>query len=144
MMSLAEAKQLTFARPIDVENIAKEALGLSEMTPLVRKHIQELVMNYGLSYTEIIKSIIWYIEVRKEKPDPAYGLAFIRNLYPLIKEYYHNEELRLTRRKKEIAAALNEDLNAKFIKVKTPRTRRKQPQLIDISQIDVEGEDDND
>lgn len=142
-MSLAEAKQLSFAKLVDVENIAKEALGLSEMTPLVKKHIQELIMN-GLSYTDIIRSIVWYIEVRKEKPDPAYGLAFIRNLYPLIKEYYHSEELRLARRKKEIAAALNEDLNAKFIKVKRPRVRRKQPQLIDISQIDVEGEDDND
>ena len=125
----------------ELEELICDVMGISSITPLIRKHISSYVLIDNMTYKEIARCVVWYTEVFKGKCEPVYGLSFVPSVKERAAKYFRQLELD-QQAQKEQAKKLVECQESNIIfNIKSLQHKRRQPKQLDISEIDVEGDD---
>ena len=133
------AKDNTFKRT-DLEQMICEVMGLSTITPMISKQINRFILDYDMSFKEIARCVVWYVEVFGGELNPVYGIGIIPNIREKAAAYF--KQLELDQQKQAIEAQKiveYQDNNIIFNIKSLKHNKRKQKQL-DINDINVEGD----
>lgn len=137
------AKDNTFKRT-DLEQMICEVMGLSTITPMISKQINRFILDYDMSFKEIARCVVWYVEVFGGELNPVYGIGIIPNIREKAAAYFKQLELDQQRQAEQARKVIEiQDNNIIFNVNNVPR-RKREPKKLDISEINVEGEDEDD
>jgi len=124
----------------DLEKLICEVMGIQSITPTIRKHINSYVLIDNMTYKEIARCIVWYTEVFKGKCEPIYGLSFIPSVKDRAAKYFKQLELDQQAQKEQAKKLVEYQENNIIFNIKSLQHKKRQPKQLDISEIDVEGE----
>lgn len=145
MVAQNETNQTPVWTKTKVEELICEVMGLEHITPLISSQLYKFTTEYKMTYKEIARCIVWYVEVEKKKFDKAYyGIGLIPNIREQANQYYEKQkqiqlekeriQAEKEREAKEIAAAQDDTIifNINYIKKKPRKVK-----FFNIADIDV-------
>lgn len=128
----------------DLEQLICEVMGLKSITSSLNNQINRLCLQDDLSFKDIARTIIWYVEVAKKEVNPIYGISFVPNVFPQAAEYFRQLKLDQQRKEEEAKKIVkNQDNNIIFHIKSRPHVKRK-PKHFNIEEINVQGEESDD
>ena len=66
-------------------------LQIQVLNATITKQIKTFRENFDLTYSGILSTLKWWIEIKKEKmEDKNYGIAIVPYIYDQAKDYYYN------------------------------------------------------
>lgn len=121
-----------------LEDFIKKELDIPNVTPMIKSQIVKFKKS-GLSFKDIGRSIFYYVEVLKRKPDreeiKKYGIGIVPNIVDEANEYFEEKKRQETfyrqqgRRLKDIKRIKRKKIKAK------PQREPKPKGLIDIENL---------
>ena len=128
----------------ELEQLIKELMGVQSIPPNFNKQINKFVLENDMTLKEIARCIDWYAEVRQCKIDPLYGLWFVPNVREQAAQYFKQLELDQQRQAEQARKVIEIQDNNIIFNVNSVPRRKREPKKLDISEINVEGEDEDD
>lgn len=125
----------------DLEALILELMGLKTITPIVTKQINRFCLDYNYTFKEIARALVWYTEVAGSNLLPQYGIAVVPNVHEKAEEYFKQLELDQQRQLAEAEKIVKYQDNNIIFNIKSLKHHARQPKQLDISSIDVEGDD---
>lgn len=125
----------------DLDLYIKEIFGVAAITPLINKQINRFVLNSGMTFKQIARSICWYIEVDKNEIGPSsvkYGIWFVPNVFEFAEKYFNDLAAEKLRQEREAIKMVQYDKNKIIFNAIGLKHERKLPPLIDIAAINIE------
>lgn len=128
----------------ELEKMVCEVMGISSITPTIKRQISNFVLIDNMTYKEIARCICWYQEVFKGKMEPIYGLSFVPSVKDRAAEYFRQLEIRAKAAEREAKKVVEYQENNIVFNIHSLEHKKRQPKQYDISEIDVEEKIDND
>ena len=124
-----------------LQNIIKDLFNISEVTPMIQKQIQKLVLKGGMSFKEICQCLVYIDEVkmpnqsRVEKWNTIYGISKVLNVREESGRYFAQLKRQYESQKTEAQRVADEMENRREIKISWLKpiktiTRHKNPETI--------------
>ena len=93
-----------------------------------------------MSFKEIARCIVWYVEVFGGTIHPVYGLGIIPNIRETAAAYFKKLELDQQQQAIEAKKIVEYQDNNIIFNIKSLQHKKRKPKQLDINDIDVEGE----
>jgi len=103
---------------------------------MVKSQITRFVTENKLTYKQIARSLVYYLEVKQRPANPDMGIGFVPAVFPDANAYYEREGAKLRQRQAEgnkLRKVYDAPKNIVIVKA-TPR-KRVNKKLIDINEI---------
>ena len=133
------AKDNTFKRT-DLEKMICEVMGLSTITPMISKQINRFILDYDMSFKEIARCVVWYVEVFGGELNPVYGIGIIPNIREKAAAYFKQLELDQQKQAIEEHKIVEYQDNNIIFNIKSLKHHKRKPKQLDINDINVEGD----
>lgn len=133
------AKDNTFKRT-DLEQMICEVMGLSTITPMISKQINRFILDYDMSFKEIARCVVWYVEVFGGELSPVYGIGIIPNIREKAAAYFKQLELDQQKQAIEAQKIVEYQDNNIIFNIKSLKHNKRKPKQLDINDINVEGD----
>ena len=127
-----------------LEELILEVMRLKSITPTIRKQIGNYVLIDNMTYKEIARCIVWYDEVFHGKFEPIYGISFVPSVRDRAAEYFRNLEKQKKAQQEQAKKVAEYQENNIIFNIKSLEHKKRTPKQLDISEINVEGESDDD
>lgn len=122
-----------------LEDLICEVAGVSSITPLVTKHINELTLIYKMSWKEIARCITYFVEVAKGSIKIEYGIKTVcTSVREKAEKYFKQLELDQQKQKGEAAKIVEYQENNILFNIKSLQNKKRQPKQFDIGDINVD------
>lgn len=123
-----------------LEALICEVMGIKTITPMIARQINKYILDYNMTFKEIARCIVWYTEVAQKTFDPLYGIGMVPNVREPAATYFKQLELDQQRQQAEAKKVVEYQDNNIIFNINSLKHKKKQPKQIDISQIDVKGD----
>ena len=133
------AKDNTFKRT-DLEKMICEVMGLSTITPMISKQINRFILDYDMSFKEIARCVVWYVEVFGGELNPVYAIGIIPNIREKAAAYFKQLELDQQKQAIEAQKIVEYQDNNIIFNIKSLKHHKRKPKQLDINDINVEGD----
>ena len=133
------AKDNTFKRT-DLEQMICEVMGLSTITPMISKQINRFILDYDMSFKEIARCVVWYVEVFGGELNPVYGIGIIPNIKEKAAAYFKQLERNQQQQAIEAQKIVEYQDNNIIFNIKSLKHNKRKPKQLDINDINVEGD----
>ena len=133
------AKDNTFKRT-DLEQMICEVMGVSTITPMISKQINRFILDYDMSFKEIARCVVWYVEVFGGELSPVYGIGIIPNIREKAAAYFKQLELDQQKQAIEAQKIVEYQDNNIIFNIKSLKHNKRKPKQLDINDINVEGD----
>ena len=133
------AKDNTFKRT-DLEKMICEVMGLSTITPMISKQINRFILDDDMSFKEIARCVVWYVEVFGGELNPVYGIGIIPNIREKAAAYFKQLELDQQKQAIEAQKIVEYQDNNIIFNIKSLKHNKRKPKQLDINDINVEGD----
>ena len=127
----------------NLEEMICEVMGLDSITPIVSRQINRFILDYDMSFKEIARCIVWYVEVFKGNLNPVYGISFVPNVRQEAAKYFKKLELDQQNQTIEAKKIVEYQDNNIIFNIKSLQHKKRKPRQLDIRDINVKGEDTN-
>jgi len=127
-----------------LEELILEVMHLKSITPTIRKQIGNYVLIDNMTYKDIARCIVWYDEVFHGKFEPIYGISFVPSVKDRAAEYFRNLEKQKKAQQEQAKKVAEYQENNIIFNIKSLEHKKRTPKQLDISEINVEGESDDD
>lgn len=134
------AKDNTFKR-IDLEQMICEVMGLSTITPMISKQINRFILDYDMSFKEIARCVVWYVEVFGGELNPVYGIGIIPNIREKAAAYFKQLELDQQKQAIEAQKIVEYQDNNIIFNIGSLKHKKRQPKQFNIQDVIVEGDE---
>ena len=124
----------------DLEQMICEVMGTNSITPMISKQINKYILEYDMSFKEIARCIVWYVEVFGGEIHPVYGLGIIPNIRETAAAYFKKLELDQQQQAIEAKKIVEYQDNNIIFNIKSLQHKKRKPKQLDINDINVEGE----
>ena len=124
----------------DLLEIIREVMGIETITPMITRQINKFVLQDDMSFKEIARCIVYYVEVKGGVLDTMYGLGIIPNIREQAAKYFKQLELDQQKQLAQAQKIVEYQDNNIIFSIGSLKHKKKQPKQIDISQIDVKGD----
>ena len=122
----------------DLENMICELMGVKEVTPLIQKHISELSVIYKMTWKEIARCLVYYVEVCKGTLKIEYGIkTTCTSVREKAEKYFKQLELDQQTQKGEAAKIVEYQENNIIFHISSLENKKRQPKQLDINDIDI-------
>ncbi len=126
-----------------LEELICELMGVTQVTPLISKHINDLCLIYKMNFKEIARCLVWYVEVAKGKLEIQYGIKSVcTSVREKAEKYFKQLELDQQKQRGEAAKVVEYQENNIIFHISSLTNKKRQPKQLDINDIDVEGDGD--
>ena len=109
-----------------------------------KKQIGNYVLIDNMTYKDIARCIVWYDEVFHGKFEPIYGISFVPSVKDRAAEYFRNLEKEQKAKQEQARKVAEYQENNIIFNIKSLEHKKRTPKQLDISEINVEGESDDD
>ena len=127
-----------------LEELILEVMHLKSITPTIRRQIGNYVLIDNMTYKDIARCIVWYDEVFHGKFEPIYGISFVPSVKDRAAEYFRNLEKQKKAQQEQAKKVAEYQENNIIFNIKSLEHKKRTPKQLDISEINVEGESDDD
>lgn len=124
----------------DLEDLIKDIMGISQITPMIEKHINRCILNYDMSFKEIARCIVYYNEVLGMDVSPVYGITFVLNVREQAAKYFAQLELDRCNKEKEAEKIAEYQENNIIINIKSFKHDKRKPKKFNIEDIKIDEE----
>lgn len=122
----------------DLESLICDLMGVTQITPLITKHINELCLIYHLTWKEIARCLVYYVEVCHGTLKIEYGIkTTCTSVREKAEKYFKQLELDQQKQKGEAAKIVEYQENNIIFHISSLENKKRQPKQLDISDIDV-------
>lgn len=103
---------------------------------MIKSQITRFVTENKLTYKQIARSLVYYLEVKQRPANPDYGIGFVPAVFPDANAYYERQSVILKQRQAQ-GNKLKQvyDTPKNRVKVKATKRKHKNKKLIDITKI---------
>ena len=137
------AKDTTFKRA-DLEQMICEVMGIKSITPMISKQINRYILDYDMSFKEIARCVVWYVEVFGGELNTVYGLGILPNIREQAAAYIKQLELDQQKQAIEAKKVVEYQDNNIIFNIKSLQHKKRKPKQLDINDIDVKGDNKDD
>ena len=127
-----------------LEELILDVMHLKSITPTIRRQIGNYVLIDNMTYKDIARCIVWYDEVFHGKFEPIYGISFVPSVKDRAAEYFRNLEKEQKAKQEQARKVAEYQENNIIFNIKSLEHKKRTPKQLDISEINVEGESDDD
>lgn len=124
----------------DLEKLILEVMGLKTITPMISRQINRFILDYDMSFKEIARCIVWYVEVYGGELTAIYGLGIIPNIREQAASYFQKLELDQRNQAIEAQKIVEYQDNNIIFNIKSLKHNKRKPKQLDVNDIDVKGE----
>jgi hypothetical protein len=122
-----------------LEQLICELVGVKQITPLITKHINELCLQYKMTWKEIARCLTWYVEVAHRTISVEFGIKTIcTSVREKAEQYFKQLELDQQQQRAEAKKVVEYQENNIIFNIKSLKHQKRQPKQYDISDIDVD------
>jgi hypothetical protein len=125
----------------DLFALIKDVMGIKSITPMIQRQVNKFILEYDMTFKEIARCIVYYVEVRGGVLDTMYGLGIIPNIREQAGSYFKQLELDQQKQLAEAQKIVEYQDNNIIFNIKSLKHKKRQPKQINIADIDVEGEE---
>jgi hypothetical protein len=123
---------------LDLEKLEKYIMRLfgdNYINAKIRKQLRDYKKDYGYSYSGMLKSLIYWYEVKDEDIEKAnHGIGIIPYIYDTARQYYYNLYLiKLSNEDRDINDFQQKE---KIIEIFSPEIQRKKIRLFDLDEVE--------
>jgi len=119
----------------ELREIICRTLNIPKVPQTMENQITRFVTELDLTYKQIARGLVFFVEVEKGKFDTKYGLGIVPQVVERADIYYDNMRKRIEKQKESVEESKKyPDI---ILKVGTIKPKRKLPQ-IDIKLIEVD------
>lgn len=123
----------------ELEQLICELMGVTQVTPLITKHINELVMIYKMTWKEIARCVDYYVEVAHGTLKVEYGIKTpCTSVREKADKYFKQLELDQRKQQGEAEKIVEYQANNIIFNIKSLQNKKRQPKQYDIGEIDVD------
>ena len=97
-----------------------------------------------MTYKDIARCIVWYDEVFHGKFEPIYGISFVPSVKDRAAEYFRELERQKKAQAEQAKKIVEYQDNNIIFNIRSLEHKKRTPKQLDISEINVEGESDDD
>ena len=119
-----------------------EVMGINSITPTIRRQINNYVLIDSMTYKDIARCLVWYVEVFHGKLEPIYGISFVPAVKDRAAKYFKQLEKNQEVQKIEAQKLVEYQENNIIFNIKSLKHQKRQPKQLNVSEIDVKGEKD--
>jgi len=127
-----------------LEELICGVMKIKTITPTIRKQINNFVLIDNMTYKEIARCIVWYDEVFHGKFEPIYGISFVPSVRDRAAKYFAELALQVQRQKEQANKIVEVQENNIIFNIQSLGHKKRKPRQLDITEIDVEGESNDD
>lgn len=121
-----------------LEELICELVGVSQITPLINKHISELALIYKMTWKEIARCLTYYVEVARGTLRIEYGIKTpCTSVREKADKYFKQLELDQRKQQGEAAKVVEYQENNIIFNIKSLQNKKRQPKQYNINEIDV-------
>lgn len=97
-----------------------------------------------MTYKEIARCIVWYEEVFHGKFEPIYGLSFVPSVRERAAKYFHELEIKTKIQAEQAKKVVEYQENNIIFNIQSLEHKKRKAKQLDITEINVEGESNDD
>lgn len=127
-----------------LEELILEVMHLKSITPTIRRQIGNYILIDNMTYKDIARCIVWYDEVFHGKFEPIYGISFVPSVKDRAAEYFRELERQKKAQAEQAKKIVEYQDNNIIFNIRSLEHKKRTPKQLDISEINVEGESDDD
>lgn len=117
----------------DLENYIMAMFKETYVNPRIRQQLKRMVEKYGYSYTGILKTLIYFFEIKGNSIEKANGgIGIVPYVYNDAREYYFR--LHEAQKKNEDKEVKNYVKQGKEVVIKPPQRKPKQIKLFNLEE----------
>lgn len=122
----------------ELEQLICEVLGYKTVPPMVSKQINRFILDYNMSFKEIARCLVWYVEVHGAVMKPEYGIGILPNIREQAEQYFIQLELDQQKQAAEANKVAEYQDNNIIFNIKSLKHKKRQPKQFDIGDIKVD------
>lgn len=125
----------------ELEKIVCEVMEIDTITPQLRKQISKYILEDKMTYLEIARCVVYYKEVENGVCKVIYGLWFVPSVREKAAKYFKKLEEEKAQQQLEAQKLVEYQENNIIFNIQALKHKKRKPRQLDISSINVEGED---
>lgn len=125
----------------DLLEIIREVMGIETITPMITRQINKFVLQDDMSFKEIARCIVYYVEVRGGVLDTMYGLGMIPNIREQAAKYFKQLELDQQKQLAQAQKIVEYQDNNIIFNIGSLKHKKRQPKQFNIQDVIVEGDE---
>ena len=125
----------------DLFALIKEVMDIESVTPMISKQVNRFILEYDMTFKEIARCIVWYVEVNGGQLSTLYGLGIIPNIRENAAKYFKQLELDQQKQLAEAQKIVEYQDNNIIFNIKSLKHKKRQPRQFNITDINVEGDE---
>ena len=127
----------------DLEEVICEVMGITSITPMITKQINRYILEYNMSFKEIARCVVWYVDVFGGTLNTVYGIGIVPNVREQAAAYFKKLELDQQQQSSEAKKVVEYQDNNIIFNIKQLKHNKRNPKQLNIADIDI-GDADND
>lgn len=124
-------------------SLIREVMGINTITPMITKQINKFVLEYDMSFLEIARCIVYYVDVCGGTLTTLYGLGIIPNLREQAEKYFRQLELDQQKQQAQAQKIVEYQDNNIIFNIGSLKHKKREPKQFNIKDINFEGENEN-
>jgi hypothetical protein len=125
----------------DLFALIKDVMGIKSVTPMIQRQVNKFILEYDMTFKEIARCIVYYVEVRGGVLDTMYGLGIIPNIREQAGLHFKQLELDQQKQLAEAQKIVEYQDNNIIFNIKSLKHKKRQPRQFNITDINVEGDE---
>ena len=125
----------------DLFALIKDVMGIQSVTPMIQRQVNKFILEYDMTFKEIARCIVYYVEVRGGVLDTMYGLGIIPNIREQAGLHFKQLELDQQKQLAEAQKIVEYQDNNIIFNIKSLKHKKRQPRQFNIEDIKVEGDE---
>ena len=98
----------------DLVNLIKDLTGETKLSPMIQGQIQRYVLELGMSFKEIARCLVYWVEVKGQSLSPAYGIGIVPSIRKPAADYFKQLELEREEQVKQAKIDVLNELKEKY------------------------------
>ena len=127
----------------DLEEVICEVMGITSITPMITKQINRYILEYNMSFKEIARCVVWYVDVFGGTLNTVYGIGIVPNVREQAAAYFKKLELDQQQQSIEAKKVVEYQDNNIIFNIKQLKHNKRNPKQLNIADINI-GDADND
>ena len=127
----------------DLEEVICEVMGITSITPMITKQINRYILEYNMSFKEIARCVVWYVDVFGGTLNTVYGIGIVPNVREQAAAYFKKLELDQQQQSIEAKKVVEYQDNNIIFNIKQLKHNKRNPKQLNVADIDI-GDANND
>lgn len=121
----------------DLYVLIKDIFQVTAVPPLISKQVNGYILDYNMSFKEIARCLVYWLEVRHQTFDIKYGIGIVPNIREEAAKYFRELEKQKEQQQQNAEKAVEFENNNIIFNIQTVQSHKRKLQQLDLNEIDL-------